>query len=78
LEIFISKVRFLIAKIFICIIRIYQYGISPLFPPSCRYQPTCSQYMIFAIKKEGPLKGVIIGLKRIITCHPWGGAPSED
>jgi putative component of membrane protein insertase Oxa1/YidC/SpoIIIJ protein YidD len=34
--------------------------------------------MIFAIKKEGPLKGVIIGLKRIITCHPWGGTPSED
>jgi len=34
--------------------------------------------MILAINKEGPLKGVIIGLKRIITCHPWGGAPSED
>ena len=40
---------------------------------NCRYDPTCSQYSIDAIKKYGPLKGFWIGLKRILSCHPWGG-----
>ncbi len=66
-----------ITKIFtfilIAIVRVYQYGISPYFPDSCRYQPTCSQYMIDAIKEWGILKGGWMGLKRLGTCHPWGG-----
>lgn len=51
----------------------YKYSISPLFPPGCRYTPTCSQYAIEAIKKHGPLKGFWLALKRILRCHPWGG-----
>ncbi|WP_394351292.1 MULTISPECIES: membrane protein insertion efficiency factor YidD [Cyclobacterium] len=54
-------------------ILIYQYLLSPLFPRSCRYYPTCSQYMKEAIQKHGVLKGGWLGLKRIGRCHPWGG-----
>ncbi|MFN0274670.1 MAG: membrane protein insertion efficiency factor YidD [Chitinophagales bacterium] len=54
-------------------VRFYQLSISPLFPNSCRYTPTCSAYMIEAVKKHGPLQGGWMGLKRISRCHPWGG-----
>lgn len=67
----------LINKIFggflILIVKIYQIGISPYFPDSCRYQPTCSQYMIDSIKEWGIFKGTWLGLKRIAKCNPWGG-----
>lgn len=55
-------------------IKFYQYSISPILPNSCRYTPTCSQYSIDAINKYGALKGMWLGLKRILTCHPWGGS----
>ena len=61
------------SKIFIVIIRFYQLSISPIFGQNCRYTPTCSHYSIDAIKKYGPFKGGWIGLKRIFSCHPWGG-----
>ena len=49
----------------------YQRYISPLFPPSCRYYPTCSNYMIQAIQKHGAIKGVLMGSARILRCHPF-------
>lgn len=52
----------------------YRYCISPMTPPTCRFTPTCSQYAIEAIKKHGPLKGLILAIKRILRCHPWGGS----
>lgn len=55
-------------------IRFYQYTISPLTPPSCRFVPTCSQYGIEAIRKHGALKGSWLTVKRICRCHPWGGS----
>jgi len=61
------------SKLFIGLIRIYQYGISPLFPATCRYQPTCSAYGVEAVKKHGPWKGGWLAIKRISSCHPWGG-----
>lgn len=51
----------------------YKYAISPLTPASCRYTPTCSNYMIEAIKIHGPFKGTWLGLRRLSKCHPWGG-----
>lgn len=54
-------------------VRFYQIAISPWLGKSCRYSPTCSQYMIEAIREWGPLKGGWMGLKRIGRCHPWGG-----
>jgi putative membrane protein insertion efficiency factor len=56
----------------IFMVKIYQYFISPIFPTTCRYTPTCSNYMIEALEKRGVVKGLYLGLKRIFSCHPWG------
>ena len=58
----------------ILLIRFYQAAISPYFPPSCRYMPTCSAYGAEAISRHGPFKGGWLTLKRILSCHPWGGS----
>jgi len=63
----------LVSKIFVFLIRIYQLSISPILGQNCRYTPTCSQYSIEAINKYGPLKGAWLAIKRILSCHPWGG-----
>ncbi len=57
----------------IFLVRLYQAMLSPFFPNSCRFQPTCSQYMVDAIEKHGIISGGWLGLKRIGRCHPWGG-----
>lgn len=58
---------------FILLIKIYQWVISPLTPSACRYTPTCSNYAIEAIKEWGIIKGGWLAIKRISSCHPWGG-----
>ena len=58
---------------FILLVRFYQLAISPWLGSNCRYQPTCSSYMIEALKEHGLLKGLWLGTKRIGRCHPWGG-----
>ena len=58
---------------FILLVKIYQYIISPALGPKCRYTPTCSQYTIEALKKYGLFKGGWLAIKRIASCHPWGG-----
>lgn len=55
-------------------IRFYQYCISPLLPPTCRFTPTCSQYAVEALKKHGPVCGLWLTAKRLLKCHPWGGS----
>ena len=55
-------------------IKIYKYLISPLIGPSCRYLPTCSEYSIDALKTYGFSKGLLLSLKRIASCHPWGNS----
>lgn len=64
----------MIRKFFILLIRAYQRFISPIFPPSCRYTPTCSSYAIEALQKHGAIKGSWLALKRILSCNPWGGS----
>ncbi len=64
----------LLSLILILPIRFYQLSISPLFPPSCRFIPTCSQYAIEAIRRHGPFKGLWLALRRLSRCHPWGGS----
>jgi putative membrane protein insertion efficiency factor len=63
----------LLKQILILPVRFYQYLIAPLLPPSCRYTPTCSHYMVEAIQEWGPFRGLWMGLKRIGRCHPWAG-----
>lgn len=64
----------MLGKLFIFLIHIYRGAISPLFPATCRYTPTCSEYGIAAIRKHGAFKGGWLTLKRIGSCHPWGGS----
>lgn len=68
----IKIVKIIIGFIFLIIIKVYQYLISPLLGASCRFTPTCSQYGEEAIKKYGPFKGGWLTLKRMSSCHPWG------
>lgn len=63
---------YLLKQLLIFPIRIYQWFISPLLPSSCRHQPSCSEYMAQAIQQWGALKGLIIGLRRLARCHPFG------
>ncbi|KAF6649053.1 membrane protein insertion efficiency factor YidD, partial [Lactococcus sp. EKM101L] len=58
-------------QILLLIIRGYQKFISPMFPPSCRYYPTCSNYSLQAIKRFGAIKGGLMGVARILRCHPF-------
>lgn len=52
-------------------IRSYRQFISPLFPPTCRFQPTCSQYALEAIERFGPWRGSWLALRRLLRCHPF-------
>ncbi|NJP22531.1 MAG: membrane protein insertion efficiency factor YidD [Hydrococcus sp. CRU_1_1] len=53
------------------LINSYRRFVSPLFPPSCRFQPTCSQYALESIEKHGSLKGSWLAIQRILGCHPF-------
>lgn len=57
---------------FIFLVRTYQVVLSPLLPSACRFEPTCSTYMIQALQIHGLFKGGYLGIKRIFSCHPWG------
>jgi len=61
----------MLERVFIALIRFYQRAVSPLFPSSCRYEPTCSEYSILAIKKYGVLRGTLKAIWRILRCNPW-------
>ncbi|MBD0335584.1 MAG: membrane protein insertion efficiency factor YidD [Cyanobacteria bacterium Co-bin13] len=53
------------------LIRGYRSLISPLLPPTCRFQPTCSQYALTAVERFGPVKGSWLAARRISRCHPF-------
>jgi len=55
------------------LIKIYKIIISPLIGNNCRYLPTCSEYFIDCLNEYGVIKGTIKGIKRILSCHPFGG-----
>jgi putative membrane protein insertion efficiency factor len=69
----LKKLGSLIAEILILPIKLYQVVLSPFLPNACRYTPTCSHYAVQALRKHGPLKGLFLATKRILSCHPWGG-----
>lgn len=55
-------------------VRVYQLTLSSLATGSCRYAPSCSEYAMEAIGRHGALRGAWLALRRILRCHPWGGA----
>ncbi len=69
-----TRIRGLIVELLLLPVHFYRMCISPLFPPSCRYVPTCSQYAIEALRRHGPFKGTWLTIRRICRCHPWGGS----
>lgn len=75
---FLKKIWFCFCKglaaIMIGLIKLYQITLSPLIGRQCRYQPTCSNYGLEAIRKYGPFRGGWLTLKRVLSCNPWGGS----
>ena len=61
-----------IKTFFLFLIKIYQIFLSPFFGKQCRFEPTCSKYSEEAIKKHGSYRGLILTIKRLLKCHPWG------
>ena len=57
--------------VLLLLVKFYRNFISPMFPPSCRYVPTCSEYALIALEKYGAVKGGWLAVKRICRCHPW-------
>ena len=65
------------------LVKVYRFAISPWLGGNCRFQPTCSEYAIEALREHGVLKGTWLAARRIGRCHPWGGSgydpvPRED
>ena len=58
-------------RMVIGLVRLYQWTLSPIFGRQCRFQPTCSHYMIQAVEKYGVVRGVLKGLWRIVRCNPF-------
>ncbi|MGM0542345.1 MAG: membrane protein insertion efficiency factor YidD [Pseudomonadota bacterium] len=67
----------LASHVLVWLVRVYQYTLSPLLGPRCRFWPSCSAYAVEAIQVHGPLKGIWMAIKRILKCHP-GSAGGMD
>jgi putative membrane protein insertion efficiency factor len=70
----------MVKRICVLLIRAYQLFISPLFPPVCRFTPTCSEYAVEAIRRHGPITGIQLTIRRLLRCHPFhdGGFDPVD
>lgn len=64
-------IRTLLQGMIIMLVRAYQLVISPILGPSCRFSPTCSAYALEAVAKHGPLRGLLLALRRFLRCHPF-------
>ena len=64
----------LLERVFVFVVLAYRATLGVFLSGHCRYHPTCSQYMIDAIKKYGPWRGLWRGTKRVLRCHPFGAA----
>ena len=60
--------------ILVGLVRAYRWGVSPFIIPSCRFAPSCSEYALEALLRLGALRGGYLAVRRILRCHPWGGA----
>jgi len=65
------RLRQALTIVLIALVRLYQYTLSPIFGGHCRFQPSCSNYFIGAVKKYGPGRGTVKGLARVCRCHPF-------
>ena len=67
-------IKYIVTFRWLCeaLIFFYKFCISPILPKSCMYYPTCSTYMLQAIRSWGVVRGIFLGTKRILRCAPWG------
>ena len=63
--------RHFFQTLLVALIRAYQILVSPVLPRSCRFHPTCSEYALTAIRMHGPLRGILLGNRRLMRCHPF-------
>lgn len=70
MKMIIKILEFPFKMLFLLLIYVYKFCISPLLPNTCRFYPTCSAYAVQAIKEYGAFKGVILAIKRILRCNP--------
>ena len=61
----------MLTRIILGLIRFYRFVLSPLSPPACRFDPTCSLYALEAVERFGPAKGLLLAAWRILRCHPF-------
>lgn len=66
-----QRVNRILAWPLVILVRGYQRFVSPLFPPSCRFYPSCSAYAVTALTRWGPFKGLWLTVRRLAKCHPW-------
>jgi putative membrane protein insertion efficiency factor len=59
------------ARAVVAPIRLYQRVVSPLLGPRCRFHPSCSEYAVSAILRHGVFRGIYLGIRRLLRCHPW-------
>jgi putative membrane protein insertion efficiency factor len=67
-----------LARALVAPIRLYQRLISPFLGARCRFYPSCSEYAARSILRHGPIKGVYLGVRRILRCHPWNPGGVDD
>jgi len=68
----------MLRKIWTLPVKLYQVTLSPLLGANCRFEPSCSHYMVGAVDEWGIFRGTWLGLKRICRCHPWGGSGVDE
>ena len=66
-----------VGGILIACVRGYQYLIRPMLPPTCKFQPGCSEYFVLSVKKYGPLVGGVKGVWRVCRCNPWSAGGDD-
>jgi hypothetical protein len=59
------------ARVLMATLRGYRRFVSPLLPPACRFEPTCSEYTLEAVRRHGAARGAWLGVRRLARCHPW-------
>lgn len=67
-----------LARALVAPIRLYQRLISPLIGPRCRFHPSCSEYTAQAVLRHGPIRGLYLGIRRLLRCHPWSAGGTDE